>query len=422
MNQSVSGAALLMGKRLEKLQIKFARYRRVRFKRQVREVKIRSRHPFAVPFITFAVLIVLTLIGFLAFKWTAKPTSDVYVVIVSHDHIEQTVPSREPTVGTLLSKLHITLNQGDVVEPSPATHINQDKFRINIYRAVPVAIVDGGQTTFTFSAATTPRAIATQAGVNVYPEDLLTTTPTSNFVSQQSAIGETVTIKRSVPIGLILYGIPTVTRTHSDTVGQMLAEKHIVLRNGDTVQPAANTPITPNQEVFILHKGTKIATSTQPIPAPVQTISDPTLTVGTSAIRQQGAPGVLLITYQVNETTGVQTQLQSVQLQPPVAEIIAKGTAPVPVSSNLATWLAKLRQCESGGNYADNTGNGYYGAYQFSLGTWERLGNSGLPSNAAPSVQDQAIVANTNRSGGGLASQNPGCYYRTGISAFPPSQ
>ncbi len=29
-----------------------------------------------------------------------------------------------------------------------------------------------------------------------------------------------------------------------------------------------------------------------------------------------------------------------------------------------------LRQCESGGNYSINTGNGYYGAYQFSSGTW----------------------------------------------------
>jgi uncharacterized protein YabE (DUF348 family) len=409
-----------MGNRLEKLQMKFARYRRVRFKRQVREAKIKSRHPFAVPFITFSVLLVLTAAGFLVFKWQYKPTSGVYVVIVSHDHIEQTVPSREPTVGTLLNKLHITLNQGDVVEPAPAAHINQDKFRINIYRAVPVEIVDGAQTNFTFSAATTPRAIARQAGVTVFPEDQLTTSPTTNFISQQ-AVGETVNIKRSVPISLILYGTPIVTRSHSDTVGQMLAEKNIVLRNGDTVQPAADTPVTPNQQIFILHKGTKIVTATQPIPAPVQHIDDPTLSSGTSAIRQQGSPGVLLITYQLDEKTGARTQLQSVQLQPPVAQIVVRGTAPV--SGNLGTWLQKLRQCESGGNYQDNTGNGYYGAYQFSTGTWNSLGTGYARADLAPpSVQDAAIVRNTNRSGAGLAGQNPGCYRSTGISAFPPGQ
>jgi len=34
-----------------------------------------------------------------------------------------------------------------------------------------------------------------------------------------------------------------------------------------------------------------------------------------------------------------------------------------------------VRQCESGGNYKINTGNGYYGAYQFAYGTW--LGSGG---------------------------------------------
>ena len=53
------------------------------------------------------------------------------------------------------------------------------------------------------------------------------------------------------------------------------------------------------------------------------------------------------------------------------------------------TW-AKLRMCESSGNYATNTGNGYYGAYQFNLGTWQGLGYTGLPSSAPPAVQDEA--------------------------------
>jgi hypothetical protein len=55
-----------------------------------------------------------------------------------------------------------------------------------------------------------------------------------------------------------------------------------------------------------------------------------------------------------------------------------------------ATDFARLRQCESSGNYADNTGNGYYGAYQFDLRTWSGLGYTGLPSAAPPAVQDLA--------------------------------
>lgn len=51
--------------------------------------------------------------------------------------------------------------------------------------------------------------------------------------------------------------------------------------------------------------------------------------------------------------------------------------------------LAAIRACESGGNYATNTGNGYYGAYQFDLATWRSVGGSGLPSSASPAEQDR---------------------------------
>jgi len=48
----------------------------------------------------------------------------------------------------------------------------------------------------------------------------------------------------------------------------------------------------------------------------------------------------------------------------------------------------RLRVCESGNNYAINTGNGYYGAYQFDLGTWGSVGGSGYPNQASPETQD----------------------------------
>ena len=54
--------------------------------------------------------------------------------------------------------------------------------------------------------------------------------------------------------------------------------------------------------------------------------------------------------------------------------------------------FARLRGCESGGNYAINTGNGYYGAYQFSAGTWRGLGYQGLPHQASPATQDAAAA------------------------------
>ena len=54
--------------------------------------------------------------------------------------------------------------------------------------------------------------------------------------------------------------------------------------------------------------------------------------------------------------------------------------------SSYATWDA-LARCESGGNWAINSGNGYYGGLQFSLGSWQSVGGTGLPSNASRETQ-----------------------------------
>lgn len=73
---------------------------------------------------------------------------------------------------------------------------------------------------------------------------------------------------------------------------------------------------------------------------------------------------------------------------------------------------AELRDCESGGDYAEDSGNGYYGAYQFALSTWEGLGFSGLPSDAPPAVQDEAARELQARSGWG---QWPACAAELGL-------
>ena len=63
--------------------------------------------------------------------------------------------------------------------------------------------------------------------------------------------------------------------------------------------------------------------------------------------------------------------------------------------------LASIRSCESGGDYSANTGNGYYGAYQFDQATWSAAGGSGNPAEASPAEQDRVAanhIANGNRS------------------------
>ncbi|MGH7237803.1 MAG: ubiquitin-like domain-containing protein, partial [Candidatus Saccharimonadales bacterium] len=260
---------------------------------------------------------------------TVTAASNANTVILSYDHTTQTIPTQAKTVGELLSELNITINKGDIVEPSLTAKIDQDNFRVNIYRAQPVEIIDGSHKTFTFSAAASPQVIAEQAGITVYPEDKLTEGPVTNF-ALDGAIGEQIVIDRATPVNLMLYGHPSVVRTQAKTVGELVEDENIKLGSGDTLTPTADTPLTSGIEVAIAHQGVTYTTTTTTIAAPVSYITDATLTAGTDAIRQAGSAGESETTYEVVTVNGVQvsqTAIQQITTVQPVEEIIAVGTA-----------------------------------------------------------------------------------------------
>jgi len=72
----------------------------------------------------------------------------------------------------------------------------------------------------------------------------------------------------------------------------------------------------------------------------------------------------------------------------------------------------RIAACESGGNWAINTGNGYYGGLQFTLGTWQANGGSGLPSDA--SREQQIAVAQRVQASQGWGAW-PVCSVKAGV-------
>jgi hypothetical protein len=103
-----------------------------------------------------------------------------------------------------------------------------------------------------------------------------------------------------------------------------------------------------------------------------------------------------------------------------VTAIVGSGLAvtAIPAQAATADDFARLRQCESGGNYSINTGNGFFGAYQFDIGTWQGLGYSGRPDQASPAVQDQAAAKLYNARGW---SPWPSCSRQLGLSNSGPA-
>jgi uncharacterized protein YabE (DUF348 family) len=330
---------------------KLQRLLELQSKTQVKRFKRLHAHPLAIPLGTFLALFVVSagLVTFLNRHDT--PVPDAYVVIIKHDHATQVVPSREPNVGSLLAKLNIKLGEGDVVEPGLKSPINQEDFRINVYRAVPVQLVDNGHVTFTFSAATTPRSIADQAGITTYAEDKIETNPAANFVTQ-GAIGEQVVITRATPINFTLYGANTQARTQATTVAGLIKEKGIKLTKDDQVTPVLTTPITANMVVSIVRNGTVTQTLTEAVPAPVQTIQDGTLAIGTSAVRQAGAPGEQITTYEIKTENGQivsRTPIHVVVTKQPITQILVQGTSLSGIKGDMA--LAGISASDY--NYAD---------------------------------------------------------------------
>lgn len=62
---------------------------------------------------------------------------------------------------------------------------------------------------------------------------------------------------------------------------------------------------------------------------------------------------------------------------------------PAANAADTATWDA-LAQCESGGNWNINTGNGFYGGVQFTQQSWNGVGMSGSPASASKAEQIEA--------------------------------
>ena len=88
------------------------------------------------------------------------------------------------------------------------------------------------------------------------------------------------------------------------------------------------------------------------------------------------------------------------------------NVAPQASASTGGSVWDQLAQCESGGNWSINTGNGYYGGLQFSQSSWNAAGGSGSPANA--SREEQIRVAENLKSMQGWGAW-PACSAKLGL-------
>ena len=335
-----------------------------------------------------------------------------HIIIVYDNNKIQTFTTTKNTVAGALDQVGIKVSKDDHVEPSLSNKLVSDRYYVNIYRARPVLVVDGNNQKIVNTAATSASLIAKAAGINIYNEDSEGFSLNNNDLKKGNIF--TMTIKRAKVINLVLYSKSVVMRTQSTDVKGFLKEKNIILDKDDRVSVGLNDQITDGMSFRIWREGKQTITVEEAVPYDIKTVKDYDQYVGYKNIQTAGANGKKEVTYEIIVQDGketVRTIINSVTIQQPITEVDVIGTA-----ANLTEWLSKLRTCESGGKYSDSTGNGYYGAYQFSITTWNNIAKrSGridllgiVPSQASEADQDAMVVARmVTLAPGGLATQNP---------------
>lgn len=353
--------------------------------------------------------------------------ADSLLVRIHADGVETILPTDAATVGEVLDQAGVSLDRLDIVEPSLSAPVSE-AFNINVYRARPVKVVDGQRQITITTALRSSHLVAEAAGLTVYPEDTFEETLVSDFVKEQF-IGEKITITRAKAVDVRIDGKTLELRTHASTVGKLFEERGIVLEGDDYADVPTETRIDDGLQVIVTRVGHEVVVEEQEIPFSTRTIKNFDLWYGEEEVKEKGKPGQVNLSYNITRHNGQEVSrklLSKTIVSEPEQRVIVKGMKPRPVYETNEQILAALRQCETGSNYTTNTGNGYYGAYQFLISTWDRIAARYRPSavgvrpdKATPADQDYLVLKNASASAGGFESQHPGCYIKLSLPKFP---
>jgi uncharacterized protein YabE (DUF348 family) len=191
--------------------------------------------------------------------------------------------------------------------------------------------------------------------------------------------------------------------TTAPTVTAAMAQAGIVLRNQDAPSVPAGSVPQDGQTISINRIHGTTETKQVSIPFSVTQVSDSSDYAGTSTVQSAGVDGEETVTYALLVVNGVAQPPKTISklvTKQPVAEVLAVGTKALPTNAADLDWAA-LANCESGGNPAEDTGNGFYGMYQFTESTWESLGGTGYPNQASAATQTDLAELLYERSGSG---------------------
>jgi uncharacterized protein YabE (DUF348 family) len=318
------------------------------------------------------------------------------VVTINVDGQASSVRTSATTVGGALAGEDLHVQSHDVVAPAMSTKIHSGSTIVLRRGRLLRLTVDGVERDVWVTDTTVDQALDDLGYGQARLESVSRSTRlplTPMAISLQSA--KAVTINHD--------GYTTWVSTTDSTVGQLLTDLDLSAGPLDQVVPPVSTSLA-NNDVVVIHRISKSAqTVAKPIPFTIKREADAALAKGTTHVLTAGLNGKASITYSITYMDGrliSKTVVKSIVTAAARAEVVQVGTKPVIVTapasggSSSLDWDA-VAQCESGGNWSINTGNGYYGGLQFNASTWLAYGGGAYASRAdLASKAEQIAIAN----------------------------
>ena len=315
--------------------------------------------------------------------------------------------SSADTVGDVLAAEGIEVGPHDVVAPDLGEQVD-DGSHITVRLGRQVALtVDGDESSY-WTTATSVSAALDDLGTP-YERAQLSTTRSAPIPRDGLAL-QVVTPKT---ITMRIAGAAPVTQVLTAlTPRDALAELGITVDERDRTFPDLDHALADGGRfAFTDFEVQRKRVSDQVVEAGTVERADDSMYVGQTSVERAGADGRRNVVYELllkNGKVVSRTVANEKLVTKPVAEIVRVGTLTIDVG----VW-DRLAECEAGGNWATNTGNGYYGGLQFSLGTWQAHGGTGLPSNA--SRETQIAIATQLRDAAGGYGAWPACSRALGL-------
>jgi uncharacterized protein YabE (DUF348 family) len=230
--------------------------------------------------------------------------SDKHLITVYDRGQKRVFLTKEKTLSAALKNENIELDKHDTVEPSVSQELVASVYKVNIYRARPVVVVDGATRIKTISPYQTTEQIAKDVGITIYDGDKATLQPLTDYVNDGA--GLELDITRGKSLTLDFYGRKTVVHTQRNTVGELLKDKGIKLGANDRVSVSLETHIVNGSEVRVTREGKQTVTTDEAVPSPSQIVYDADRPIGYRAVSIAGIPGNQSVTYEIEVKDGVE--------------------------------------------------------------------------------------------------------------------